>query len=55
MVLLRAPVVRDYEEFPSLAKMGLRRAALSCRSSGNTRVVPTTVMKLVSPFHRGTR
>ena len=27
----------------------------TARSSGNTRVSPTTVMKLVSPVHRGTR
>ena len=38
----------------SAAKIGRRRAALSGSSSGNTRVVPTTVMKFVSPFQRGT-
>jgi hypothetical protein len=33
---------------------GRRRAAVTGSSSGRTRVSPTTVMKLVSPFQRGT-
>ena len=39
----------------SRSKIGRRRAAVAGRSSGSTRVSPTTVMKLVSPFQRGTR
>ena len=34
---------------------GLNRVAVDSSSSGRTRTLPITDMKLVSPFHRGTR
>jgi len=39
----------------SCSKIGRRRLAVSQSSSGNTRTLPTTDMKLVSPVQRGTR
>lgn len=39
----------------SRSKIGRRRAAVCFNSSGSTRVLPMTEMKLVSPVHRGTR
>ena len=45
-----------YRLRPSLSKIGCEpRRRSAARSSGSTRVSPTTVMKLVSPFQRGTR
>ena len=41
--------------FARSAKTGRRRAVECCRSSGSTRVSPTTLMKFVSPFQRGTQ
>jgi len=38
----------------SFAKIGLSFCAVSGSSSGSTRVSPTTLMKFVSPDHRGT-
>ena len=37
------------------ANTGRSRSAVTVSSSGSTRVSPTTVMKFVSPFQRGTR
>ena len=42
------------EDLARRSKIGRSFAAVSGSSSGSTRVRPTTVMKFVSPFQRGT-